>query len=268
MPVPVGVTLETFRVTDFEELIKLPDWSKRIEIAWEDAVHINDKYGVNGRRPQHWADVIRVPDRDARVTVNWEDAVHLKDKYGVGGSRPQKWADIVSQSNLDSMAPIEKKWTDAISIARANLSDFGVKQWSDIVRLERGSQSVGGTYSFTPGLSRHQRSWAQVIDIKQSNLSDYGINRWSQMVLLSRESGGLSKHHRTMADIIDVGYLRAHPITIDPVAAFRISGRRHKLRLSDVFDMSELDRRIDSRTFQTRERQRYRDDPIGFAAGR
>ena len=262
--VPVSVTLESFSVTDFEELIKLPDATRRIVIAWEDAVHINDKYGVNGRRPQHWDDIVRVPGRDARVTVNWEDTVHIKDKYGVGGSRPQKWADVVSQSTLDSMAPIEKKWTDAISIARANLSDFGVKQWSDIVRLERASQTVGGSYSHTPGLSRHQRSWAQVIDIQQSDLSDFGINRWSQMVLLSRESGGLSKHHRTMADIIDVGYLRAHPITIDPVDAFRISTRRHKLRLSDVFDMSELNKIIDSRVAKTREQQRYRDDTTGF----
>ena len=270
--VPVGISLTSLSVKDFEELIQLPDWSKRIEIAWEDAVHINDKYGVNGRRPEHWDDIVRVPGRDARVTVNWEDAVHIKDKYGVGGNRPQGWADVVSRSKIDEMKSIEKKWSDAISISRASLSDYGVRQWSDIVRLERASQSIGGSYSHTPGLSRHQRSWAQAIDLRPADLSDYGINRWSQMVLLSRESGGLSKHTRSFADLVDIrptrlsvsSMIRLQPVRVTAAQLIKVAGR---LKLSDLIDLSELDRRIDSRVARQNDKARYRDDPIGFAAG-
>ena len=272
-PMSVGVTLESFSLKDFEEMIQLPDRSRRIEIAWEDAVHINDKYGVNGRRPEHWDDMLRVPGRDSRVTVNWEDVVHIKDKYGVGGNRPQVWADVVSQSTIDEMTSIEKKWSDAISISRASLSDYGVRQWSDIVRLERASQSIGGNYSHTPGLSRHQRSWAQVIDLRPADLSDYGINRWSQMVLLSRESGGLSKHTRSFADLVDIrptmlsmaSMVRLQPVRVTAAQLIRVTGR---LKLSDLIDLSELDRRIDSRVAKKSDKARYRDDPIGFAAGR
>ena len=183
--VPVGISLTALNVNDFEEMIQLPDASRRIEIAWEDAVHINDKYGVNGRRPEHWDDIVRVPGRDARVTVNWEDAVHLEDKYGVGGRRPEHWDDIVSRSRIDEMKPIKKNWSDAIDILPTTLSV-------------------------------------------------------SSMITLQ-------------------------PVRVTAAQLIKVAGR---LKLSDLIDMSELDRRIDSRTFQTRERQRYRDDPIGFAAGR
>ena len=270
--VPVGISLTALSVSDFEEMIQLPDASRRIEIAWEDAVHINDKYGVNGRRPEHWDDIVRVPGRDARVTVNWENAVHIKDKYGVGGNRPQGWADVVSRSKIDEMTSIEKKWSDAITIARSNLSDYGVRQWSDIVRLERASQSIGGSYSHTPGLSRHHRSWAQVIDLRPADLSDYGVNRWSQMVLLSRESGGLSKHVRSFADLVDIrpttlsmsSMIRLQPVRVTAAQLIKVAGR---LKLSDLIDLSDLDKRIDSRVAKRNDKARYRDDPIGFAAG-
>ena len=152
----------------------------------------------------------------------------------------------------------------------ANLSDFGVRGWSDIVRLERASQTVGGYYSYTPTLSRHQRSWAQVINLQQADLSDFGINRWSQMVLLSRGEGGISRHLRTFADVVDIrpttlnvaNLVRFNPVQVRATDLIRISGG--KLRLSDVFDLSELNRLIDARVQSSKQNRRSREDPLAF----
>ena len=56
------------------------------------------------------------PGRDARVVRAWEDAILLNEKYGVGGSRPQGWADVISESALDAMPKIVRDFSKAVEL--------------------------------------------------------------------------------------------------------------------------------------------------------
>ena len=196
-PTPVPVTLEQHVVTDFDEMIQLPDRSRRIEIAWEDAVHISSKYGVDGNRPQGWDDIVSRSQVDSMppMVKKWSDAIDIArvnlSNYGIN-----RWSQMVLLSGESGgLSKHVRDWAQVVDIKQSDLNDYGINRWSQMVLLSGESG----------GLSKHVRDWAQVIDIKQSDLNDYGINRWSQMVLLSGESGGLSKHVRDWAQVVDIG---------------------------------------------------------------
>ena len=225
VPVSVGST----SVAAYEDVVKLPGEEGRIHLSWEDAVFIDDKYGVNGRRPQSWADILRVPGSDSRIHVAWEDAVFIDDKYGVGGHRPNSWTDILRVPG--SSKRIHVAWEDAVFIDdKYGVGGHRPNSWTDILRVPGSSKRIHVAWEDAVfiddkyGVGSHRpnswsdvvsvgrlsqmppihRSWADAIDINTANLSDFGINRWSQMVLLSRGAGDISRHERSWADAIDI----------------------------------------------------------------
>ena len=258
----------------------------RHERSWSAAIHLKTA-NLTDFGARQWSDIVRLERAEvsgggygfrpglSRHERSWSAAINLKTA-NLTDFGARRWSDIVRLERAEvsagsfgfrpGLSRHQRSWSAAINLKTANLTDFGARQWSDIVRLERAEVRAGG-FGSRPGLSRHERTWAAAINMQTANLTHFGARQWSDIVRLERGSGELSKHARSFGDVIDIrpttlnvtDLIELNPMSVRASSLIQVTG---KLKLSDVFDTSELARFVDARIQRSRRDRRSREDPL------
>jgi hypothetical protein len=232
---------------DFTDAIDISN-AQPIVVDWPDAIELGDKYGINGQRPQGWADVIAVStlrSMDKIKKFNWPDAIVLGDKYGINEQRPQGWADVIAVSTLRSMDKIKKfNWPDAIVLGdKYGINEQRPQGWADVIALSTlrsmdritefnwpDAIELGDKYGIN---GQRPQGWADVIAVSTLRSMDRIKFNWPDAIELGDKYGINGQRPQGWADVIAVSTLRSMdrikfnwPDAIELVDKYGVGGQR------------------------------------------
>ena len=200
-----------------------------MDVAWPSVVRmvLND---AARHEPEGWWNLVVLPDAaEQKYTRAWWQVVRMRDLRTTldGRHRPSHWGNLVNIP-LD-LKRYERDWWQAVEMKDDDEALAGrpvLDRWATVVDVSNAS--------------RIQRSFLDAIHISEAENSGYGhpvdlrhkLDKWGSVVDISGATA-IDVHVRDIINIIG------------------------KIKLSDLIDMGELDRRIDARAdFNERNRRR------------